>query len=68
MDMKTLLEMLQSLYCAANEMGPGSNAYDFLLARIDTVNGQIAELANQQSYQDGQNRMESAKAWNNKAA
>ena len=66
--MKTLLEMLQSLYSAANEMGPGSSAYTFLLARIDETNAQIADLVNQQSYQDGQNRMASAKAWESKAA
>lgn len=62
-ELNRLHEMLQSLYCAANEMGPGSSAYDFLCRQIDTVNGQIAEHLNTQSYQAGEIAMESDRSW-----
>lgn len=54
-----------SLYTSANELGPDSAAYAFLLAQIDSVNSQIVDTTNQQSYQDGQMKLESAKNWQN---
>lgn len=53
-----------SLYMSANELGPNSEAYAFLLGQIDSVNSQIADAINWQSYEDGQQKLAADKAWN----
>ena len=56
-----------SLYMSANEIGPGSAAYNHLVAQIDKINGEIAEATNRQSYQYGEQVLASAKTWDKAA-